>query len=132
MRTIPNRTIYRCDHCPKHYLSKGAAERHEQFCRRNPNNKHRCFGCEHLVATQEATGVDKDGNLRTAGKRFACAKFGRDMYSYVAERRELTQRMPADVVRMPLECTGFEPESFPELNPLPLDGGPDDLQELPF
>lgn len=132
MKSIPNRTIYRCDFCSKHRLTKAAMQYHEQFCRHNPHNQHKCFSCENLVVTNEAVGVGPDGELRTAGKRFTCARLGYELYSYVAERRALVEKMPANVVRMPLNCASYESEVFPQLNPVPFVGGPEDLLDTPF
>ena len=112
MKTIPNRVIYRCDHCSKHRLTKAAAARHELFCRHNPENKHQCFGCEHLVHTEAAAAVGPDGTVKYAGRQaFTCAKKGVDMYTYVAERRNIVEKL-GNVERMPLACDLYEMESF--------------------
>ena len=112
MRIIPNRTLYKCDHCNKHRLTKAAAARHELFCRHNPNNQHRCFGCQFLSVEREIVGVRANGEpLACAYQTFTCAKTGQDMYSYVAERRKMLAKL-GDVERMPLACDLYEPESF--------------------
>jgi hypothetical protein len=112
MKTIANRTIYRCEHCSKYRLTKAAAIRHELFCRHNPNNQHRCFGCQFLSVEREMIGVRADGSpLVTAYQSFTCAKTGQDMYSYVAERRKMLEKLGA-VERMPLACDLYEPEAF--------------------
>lgn len=112
MKVIPNRTLFRCDYCTKHRLTKAAAQRHEQFCRHNPNNKHKCFGCEHLVVTSQAAAVGPEGQLHHAGRQsFTCAKLGLEMYTYVAERRDIVDRLGA-VERMPLRCDHYEPEQY--------------------
>lgn len=102
MKIIPNRTIFRCDHCTTHRLSKGAAERHEQFCKANPNNKHRCFGCQHLVVGPREASDDR------SMKEFACAHFNQRLYSYVAEKRGIVGfAAEQGAIRMPLQCPAF-------------------------
>ena len=113
MKTIPNRVIYRCDHCSKHRLTKAAAARHELFCRHNPENKHQCFGCEFLVVEKQSVGIRADGSLlRCAYQSFTCAKKQVDMYTYVAERRNMLDKLGDNVERMPLTCDLYEPETF--------------------
>lgn len=113
MKIIPNRTIYRCEHCSKYRLTKAAAARHELFCRHNPANRHRCFGCQFLVVERVAAGIGRNGELVEKGhQHFTCAKTAQDMYSYVAERRKMLEKLGPDVVRMPTECGMYEPEHF--------------------
>lgn len=69
MSVLPNRTVFRCEYCAKYRLTKAAAVRHERFCRHNPTNRHRCFGCEHLMHTQQAAAVGADGELKHAGRQ---------------------------------------------------------------
>ena len=112
MKILRNRTLYRCDYCAKYRLTKAAAARHELFCRHNPNNQHKCFGCQYLVVEAEAVGVRADGSLLRGGyQHFTCAKKGVDMYTYVAERRKLLPKL-GDVGRMPLVCDLYEPEQL--------------------
>jgi hypothetical protein len=112
MIALPNRTIYRCEHCSKYRLTKAAAVRHELFCRHNPANKHKCFGCQFLSVENKAAGVAADGTLIQSGHQaFTCAKKQVDMYTYVAERRKLLPKL-GDVERMPLTCDLYEPEHF--------------------
>jgi hypothetical protein len=115
MKTLPNRTIYRCDHCTKHRLTKAAAERHERFCKRNPANKHKCFGCQNLKV---ADGKAPDGR---SCKQFTCEAFERRLYSYVAERRGLMHEgvLGPDCMRMPLECPAYALEVY-EPSPEPI------------
>ena len=128
MKTISNRTIYRCDHCSKHRLTKQAAARHELFCRHNPENKHKCFGCEHLVHTEAAAAISPTGQIQFAGRQsFTCAKKGVDMYTYVAERRNIVEKL-GNVERMPIECDDYEPEDITPRGLL----SPSDLIDFPF
>lgn len=43
------REIYKCEYCRKVYQIKRFAEWHEQACKKNPENKRACFGCNFLV-----------------------------------------------------------------------------------
>jgi len=43
------KTIYKCGHCRKLYQVKGAAEKHELKCKRNPEYARACFGCDFLT-----------------------------------------------------------------------------------
>lgn len=104
MKIIPNRTVYQCEHCPTKRFTKRAMQRHEQFCKRNPNNGHCCFTCKHLLRTTEEAAVGADGQLVTAKRTvFTCAALGKDLYSYVAERRNMLAYV-GQAERMPLEC----------------------------
>ena len=105
MKTQPNRTIYRCDHCNKLYLTAKPVARHEQYCKRNPANAHACFGCENLAVGET---IANGRRLQT----FTCAAFERRLYSYVAERRGLLGLLPADAMRMPNECPAFAYETY--------------------
>jgi hypothetical protein len=49
--------IYKCDHCNKLYQVKGAAERHERACHRNPDNERACFGCDNLEKKETSIGM---------------------------------------------------------------------------
>jgi hypothetical protein len=102
------RTIYRCDFCTKHRLTKGAAERHERFCKNNPANKHRCFDCQNLQVTE---GKSPDGR---SCKQFTCQAFERRLYSYIAEKRGMLYEhiLGPDAMRMPLECPAFALEVY--------------------
>lgn len=49
--------IYKCDHCNKLYQVKGAAERHEKACHKNPDNERACFGCDNLDRRETSIGM---------------------------------------------------------------------------
>ena len=116
MKTIPNRTLYRCDYCRTHRLSPAAAQHHERFCKHNPNNKHKCFGCQYLTV---ADGVGSDGQRL---KSFTCEALNLPLYSYVAEKRGVASKyglLPEGCKRMPLTCPAYRlkligaPENLP-------------------
>jgi hypothetical protein len=43
------KTVYYCEHCKKHGLSKPKMQYHERICSSNPENNRPCFQCEHLT-----------------------------------------------------------------------------------
>lgn len=60
--------------------------------------------------TTSVHGVNATGELQRGGNQFfTCARYGHDMYTYVAERRNMVHKL-GDVRRMPLTCDGFERE----------------------
>lgn len=100
---------YTCDFCKKIYFRKGACEKHEKFCYKNPTNEIACFqGCLHLQETTIEVDTDYQGT-RTA-KVFYCNKFEKVMYTLGAERRGLDERFKSlDQIPMPkIECEFYE------------------------
>ncbi|MCA8830301.1 hypothetical protein [Hymenobacter pini] len=129
MKVLSNRTVYQCDHCTTKRFTKQAALRHEQFCKHNPDNRHACFSCAHLVRTTEEAAVDEQGKLVTAKRTvFTCAALRKDLYSYVAERKNMLQYV-GEAERMPLQCPSYELD-----NPYPDApfAQPDATDTLPF
>jgi len=113
---IKQATVYKCDHCGRNMLRKGAAEKHETYCRKNPNNMHRCFAyCKHLIK-------GKEGEIGETPQHttFTCAKTGKQMWSYIAERRDLKEAFYGDNERMPLECDFFESSDIPPITVIPV------------
>ena len=112
MKTLLNRTVYQCDHCTTKRFTKAAALRHEQYCKKNPHNQHACFDCKHLVRTTEEAAVGEDGKLITSKRTvFHCGRFDKDLYSYVAERKNILQHV-GDAERMPTTCRGHEDDDY--------------------
>jgi len=91
-----------CDHCSKYYIRKDHALRHEKYCGKNPNNKHKCFEfCPYLKKEKE---IDSGPYIDREYTVFICKKTGNYMWSYIAERRKIE----CDGIRMPLECKHYE------------------------
>lgn len=44
---------YKCDFCGKLYKREGNCIRHENVCRKNPDNHFKCFDCKHLELPQD-------------------------------------------------------------------------------
>lgn len=99
---------YKCDHCPKTSTNPSALFQHERRCKKNPNNKHKCFDfCKHLVL---------EINSDTMFKQFKCGVTNGYMYSYKREYRGL--RLYGE--RMPLECDKFEHMNLEQVMDNPL------------
>lgn len=94
------RTLYKCDYCPKRYLSEAPAIKHEKYCRKNPANKHACFSCDHLSVTREQ---NDDGFNE---KIFHCQKYNKQMHTVTAER--IGHSCLGYTERMPAECEGYQ------------------------
>lgn len=101
-----NRTVYFCEFCRKYYIHKGHGKRHEKYCKENPANKHKCFEfCRYLKRSVERL----EGEYGFCGHEtiFTCTKHNKEMYSYIAERRDILGYINYDE-RMPLNCAEFE------------------------
>jgi len=99
--------VYRCEHCNKSMLSKGAMSLHERMCNKNPKNLHKCFEfCQHLVKDKAELywGEESNGFRST----FHCAlNPGVEMYSYKMERTKYRKQYVERMQRMPLQCDKF-------------------------
>lgn len=104
MKTIENRTIYKCDFCRKTYLTKGPCGRHEKFCAKNPENAHACFHCKHLVVDRNQAD---DGYSE---KTFTCSLLDKQMHTFKAEK--IQHSCLEYTERMPLKCDKYEMESY--------------------
>ncbi len=106
MKIIENQTIYKCEHCKKVMFRKCDMSRHEKWCNKAPENKHKCFEyCIHLQKGREV--IDEDDFPYGATRRtFTCGVTGQKMYSSIAERRDIVREL-YDCVRMPLECKDY-------------------------
>jgi len=91
-------TIYECEFCRKYYKRKHFAIRHEKQCPKNPNNKHKCYNCTHLIV-----GRDDYSNYHT--KRFVCRLTDNNMHTCKAEARGFADKLNS--IRMPIECDMF-------------------------
>ena len=106
MKIIENQTIYKCEHCKKVMFRKCDMSRHEKWCKKKPENQHKCFEyCIHLNRERET--ID-DGytpyEFSSTRRVFTCGVTGQKMYSSIAERRGI---VPEGATRMPLECKDY-------------------------
>ena len=103
-------TIFICDFCGKKQFRKSDMTKHEKWCKKNPQNKHKCFEfCKHLVKSREHY---EQGDFTGFKTIFTCSKLNQEMYSSIAERRKLPVITDGVTVRMPLEC-----EHYTDTNP---------------
>lgn len=111
---INQETVYRCDHCNRSMLGKGAMSRHEKYCKENPNNKHKCFEfCNHLERTYTLE-ESNDYNDQPRITHMTCKKLNIKMYSFKFEKntgRPINALI--GLTRMPLECSSFESSNEP-------------------
>lgn len=100
MQVLTNQTIYKCDHCGKKSFTR--LTHHEHYCKKNPDNQHKCFEfCKHLHKDKvEGSTV------------FTCRVKKIDLYSYIAERRRYHEKgyMTGFEERMPLSCADYYDE----------------------
>lgn len=108
------KTVYYCEFCTRHRLTKKAIAMHEPCCYKNPANFHPCWTCDHLgIQTIERYACDEEGQPIETDyevKVFSCSKLGKDMYSYRAEGLGLLKKYPREFdnkSRMPSECEAY-------------------------
>lgn len=95
---ISKEIVYRCEYCNRAMFNKGAMKLHERMCKKNPENKHKCFQyCRHL---QKEEGIN--------GFYFYCDKVNKELYSYKLERFKHKADRLKGLTRMPLECEYYE------------------------
>lgn len=104
---ITQKLVFECEFCGKRMLNKGSMTLHERMCRKNPNNKHKCFQyCRWLNMTyEEGLRVFYCGNVN-------CFLSEENLYSYKLERNYIG-RMQIErqkLIRMPLQCDCYEIE----------------------
>jgi hypothetical protein len=107
------KTVYYCDHCKKHGLSRHHMVNHEKFCSLNPENANPCSGCifmeereqEYIVSYNAGDG-DFEDKFKTTKAYFCTAKQQR-MHPLQAERRNLPSLYPETFdgsILFPKEC----------------------------
>jgi hypothetical protein len=105
------RTVFICEYCQKKMFGKGAMVRHEKYCKKNPNNQHKCFQwCKHLEM-EKIREVDEMGMYNRTW--FTCkAKQNQAMYSYKFEKNTSKPKDELNgLERMPLECEHFKSQN---------------------
>lgn len=102
MKVVENVTIYQCEHCGKKQYRKSDMSFHEKWCKKNPNNDHKCFQhCVHLIKGREE--IDSEMEWPTTRCTFQCNVTKKFMFSAIAERRKIVPLLE-NVERMPLQC----------------------------
>lgn len=101
------KTVYYCQHCKKHGLSKHAMERHEKYCMSDPNNIPACFNCKHLGRDYH----DISDTCRGPQYFYCMAQDNKPVHNIVAVRKRLPEKHPESFEGselMPSECDLFE------------------------
>jgi len=120
--------VYKCDHCGKRQFRKYDMVQHEKWCKKNPQNQHKCFQfCHHLIKSEEeyegADHYDQGETFFGTKTVFTCGLTNQKMYSFKAERRKLPVVNEPDTIRMPLQCESFNN---------PFENIDDEISRLPF
>ena len=110
---VTNEKVYRCDFCNKAMVSAGVMGRHERMCKKNPNNKHKCFQyCKHLlreeIEIKNKFEEDKFFDISRGACTFRCKITGIEMHSYKLERYKMNASRCKKLIRMPLECESYD------------------------
>ncbi len=112
MKTI-TKPYFKCDFCGKKQFRKCDMTRHEKWCKKNPLNDHACFHyCKHLIKDKIVSVDAYDGEQFSSLCTFQCAVTKKFMYSSIAERRKLVDRLPKGTERMPLHCNLYEDKDY--------------------
>ena len=98
---------YRCEHCRKLFVQKPAAERHEDRCKRNPDNFRPCFACEHLTKVN-ANLIDEDRGIET----LRCRKRNVFLYTPINQKKGRIYDVGEDSEAMPVGCDQFKQLEF--------------------
>jgi hypothetical protein len=103
--------VFTCDFCGKKQFRKCDMTLHERWCKKNPNNLHKCFEfCIHLKKYEvEYEGTDRYGEEYLGKKtEFTCDVLKKQMFSFIAEKRRLPVINELHTSRMPLECDKYD------------------------
>lgn len=110
MRT-ETKSVYYCEHCNKHGLSKSAMTKHERWCSKNPINHKACYGCKYSKEEpfKLDTGIMSDDEVLIMWTRkYKCLADGHFMFTIRAEKKGLPEKYPEvfkDQSRMPAVCS---------------------------
>lgn len=108
---IKHTTTYRCEHCRRLFEQRAAAERHEDRCKKNPDNFRKCFSCVYLSLTQ-ATSIEDGIGVNT----FFCRKNAVYLHTPINKKKgRIYDIEEGESVCMPVECDDFDatPDSLP-------------------
>lgn len=86
------KTVYYCQHCKKHGLSKHAMIWHEQWCSSNPNNITPCFNCVHLGKDGESLKLENGEMVFKIIGGYYCNKLDKQLHSFKAMRHRLPEK----------------------------------------
>jgi len=105
---------------------KPAAQKHEDLCDLNPQNRMMCLdGCKYLQVTELEIVIDQSdpfgASTRTVKfNSFRCTKKEVDMYPHKAVKKNLLTRYPEQFegkIKCPVLCSDFEKDTSDPLFP---------------
>lgn len=105
------KTVFYCEYCNKHYLHRGFANRHEEFCSKNPKNKKPCYDCKHFDSVDVEVFVDGGEHYKDdyrMSKCFHCSLKVLNFWTLSAQRKGLDKRYDNEMEYMPDKCSEFE------------------------
>ena len=108
---IETKEIYKCEFCNKLYQKKTFCKRHENICKRNPDNWRACHSCKNLTTKQiELTIKDEfDGYYKERRSLIYCSKLEIFLYPPKAEKLGYKYNTtPVNNNPMPRLCDKFE------------------------
>ena len=104
--------IHKCEYCRKIYQVKRFAEWHEVVCKKNPDNKRACFGCEFLEKKEKTLYEDHPlgGEYEYKRDLLFCKKKEIYLYPPVVEHKGNWFELGINNDPMPKECSDFKNE----------------------
>lgn len=85
------RPVYKCDFCGKNLLRKHAAIKHEDLCKKNPENIRPCLSCPHLLTDEFIVDYDDFGGHAAEkpriGRAMFCTHYKKGVYAPWVEKK---------------------------------------------
>jgi len=108
---IETKEVYKCEHCRKLYQIKKACALHEPKCKKNPDNKQKCYdGCKHLIKKEVTYNWDAyDGEHKSVKEILFCDAKEEGVYPYWINgllQEDINGEIQNNV--MPKECNKFK------------------------
>jgi len=95
MKTLENKTVYKCDYCNKKLFVKHAMEKHEKYCGSNPDNDRVCSFCDHMERNTIEYYYDRyDGEHSGTSNGFYCNKLESFIYPPFIEGKPVFYKNP--------------------------------------
>jgi hypothetical protein len=116
MKTFTNVTRYACDHCGKEYKVQRYVPKHEESCKKNPDNEIACIGCIFLKEVVKKVDVDcYNGYTTMEFKGFRCEKKDIGLFPPKVLHGTLLDRHPETFFEEELMPTKCDLHSFDDI-----------------
>lgn len=108
--------VHECDFCGKKLFIKGAMQRHEDNCTRNPKNWAACHECTFCKLVQKPifkNGIYADRWVDSNSYYCSNENIKKEMHPHKAVRKGLVKKYPETFVNsvlMPTKCEHFQRE----------------------